>query len=182
MANVYLVLGIVLTIIGAVMIAIASSITGILSTTQTDGLRSALLASTFFAIIGDILAIIAAILAIIYAGRRLSKTASKSYLIGFIVLLIVVVVIYLVVIGINIGIRGNPDFTTTEKNALTAAVIVFAIGLIFIALGAVFFFLAFSRGGKQGYTSIREGYTTIRSEPSATKTRTIVRTEKVASS
>jgi len=163
--NAFYVIAIILIVIGIILIGVAATISGIISINQTGGVKTSLLTSTIFAMLGDLIAIVAAIVGIIYAGKKLSGSKStRSYLIAFIILLIAVLIIYVIVIGIDIGVRNNVNLVQSQKGALTSAVIIFAAGLISIGLGATFIFLIYSKGGAKGYKSLREGYTSIRSE------------------
>jgi MFS family permease len=141
MVKVKLVVAAVLAIAGVVLILISTAIAGILSTRFPDGdTKSRLRAVSALSGISAVLAIITAILGLLLAGKKSLGVKATGNTIAFIIVLVIVLIMYVVVIILTLQVRARDEVDGGNKSALTASLIITAVGFVLIAISSIVIF------------------------------------------
>lgn len=157
MAQIELTIAIILAVLAVVLIGISTIIPGAISTKFSGSLRSKLSAISAISGLSIIIAAAAAVLGIFYVRSRSSGGKNTAALgITFLILTILAFLMYITVIGLTLGIRGDSAFTSGERAALTASLIMTSLGLISLVVAAILFFtLTRGKSGSEAYAQIR---------------------------
>jgi MFS family permease len=157
MASVQLVMGLILAILAVVLIGVSTAISGIISTRLPAGdTKSRLLAISALSGFTAIFAVVAAVIGILFA--RAKSSGAKSYKalgITFLVLAILVLLMYATVIGLTLSVRAREELNPTNKNALTAGLIMIALGFVSLTVATILFFtITKGKSGKEAWQSL----------------------------
>lgn len=158
MAQVQLVIAIIMAVLAIVLIGIATAISGIVSTRLGGGdTKTRLLAISALSGFTAIFAVVTAVIGILFA--RAKGSGSKSYKalgITFLVLAILVLAMYATVIGLTLSIRNRQEINPTNKNALTAGLIMIAGGFVCLTIATILFFtITKGKSGKEAWQALK---------------------------
>ena len=143
MADPKLIVAIVLAVLAVVLISIAAIISLAISRKYPAGdTKNRLRASGILTFLTAAFAIATSFVGILYARAKSSLAASaRALMITFIILAVITGLMYVTVIGLNLSLRARDEVQTVDKNALTAAIILIAVGFVSLAVSAIMFFI-----------------------------------------
>lgn len=158
MAQVKLTLGVIFIVLAVVLIGISTAISGILSTKFPPGQdKNKLLAISAISGLSVIIGVIAAIFGILFARAKRNDAKNKTtLLVLFIIFIVIAAGMYITVVILTLSMRAQPGLNSTDKNALTASLILTGFGFIFMAASAIMFFtITKELKGKEAWRELR---------------------------
>jgi hypothetical protein len=143
MVDVRLVAALVLMSLAFTLIAIASiisfSIAGKLPAGDT---KKRLRASAILTMLTGLFAVGTGVAGYLYArAKAAASTSVRTLLIVFLVLATITFLMYVTVLGLSLSVRARTEITTVNKNALTAGIIMIAIGFIALIIATILFIM-----------------------------------------
>lgn len=158
MADAKLVVAIILVITAVVLIGISTAINGIISTRFDKGdTKTRLLAISAITGFTAIVAALAGVFGILFARAKSSGAKSmKALLITFIIMASIALLMYVTVIALTLSVRTRDEIDQTNKNALTASLILTAGGLVCLVVATILFFtVTKGKSGKEALGALK---------------------------
>lgn len=143
MADPKLIVAIVLGILALVLISIAGIIALVISGKYPAGdTKTRLRASGVLSFLTAAFAVATGFVGILYARAKAALSASaRALMIALIVLAVITGLMYVTIIGLNLSLRSREEVKPVDKNALTAAIIMIALGFVSLAVSTIMIFI-----------------------------------------
>lgn len=157
MAQAQLTAAVIFAVLGVLLILIATTITGIISARATGETKTRLLAVTALSVLTSVFAVVTGIIGILYGRARKAGTPNAKGLgITFIVLAIITLLMYITVVALDITVRGRTEINPTEKNAITASIILIAVGFVSLVVSTILFFsITKGKSGQEAISALK---------------------------
>lgn len=157
MAQAQLTAAVIFAVLGVLLILIATTISGVISAKATGDSKTRLLAVTALSALTSVFAVVTGIVGILFGRARKAGTPNAKGLgITFIVLAVITLLMYITIIGLDISLRGRTEFNATEKNSITASIILIAVGFVSVVVSTILFFsITKGKTGQEALSAIK---------------------------